>query len=129
EQGTGRFHETYFADQVARELKSRNATEALPVASYTIRSTLNSDLQHATELALQEGLARYEMDSGRMEFNGPELNLAQVIERLETDDTPGKPVWQLALQQARLPLYDVHWEAAIVIEQPGTKKGDTSMRV
>jgi len=131
EQGTGRFRETYFADQVARELKGLNATEALPAASYTVRSTLNPELQHATELALQEGLARYEMDSGRVEFNGPELNLAQVIERLETENTStsGKPVWQLALQQARLPLYDVHWGAAIVTDELGPKRGNASIRV
>ena len=70
------------------------------------------------------------MDSGRVEFNGPELNLAQEIERLETEKTsaPRTPPWQLALQQARLPLYDVHWEAAIVTEKPGTKKGDASVQ-
>ena len=132
EQPTERFRGSYFADHLARELKSRNAMQALPPASYTVRSTLNPDLQHATELALQEGLARYEMDSGRMEFSGPELNLAQVVERLETENSlapgslaPGVPSWQLALRQARLPLYDVHWASAIVTEKTGTKKGDS----
>ena len=28
-----------------------------------------------------------------------------------------KPMWQIALQTARLPLYDVHWPAAIVLEE------------
>src|SRR5687767_1820542 len=30
-----------------------------------------------------------------------------------------KPVWQIALQSARLPLYDVHWPAAVVLERRG----------
>src|SRR4051812_19088658 len=129
ERTTAQFPGSYFADQVARELKTRNALQAIPAGSYMIRSTLNSDLQRATEVALQEGLARYEMDSARAEFKGPEVNLAQEIERLQTDSTPGKPAWQLALQQARFPLYDVHWETAIVIEKSGTRRGDTSIRV
>src|SRR5262249_55731946 len=119
--GTEGFRGSHFADYVARELRDRVAQDGLPVASYTIRSTLHPDLQYATELALQEGLARFEMESGRVEFKGPEANLAEALKRLqaETASTGDKPLWQLALQQARLPLHDVHWQPAIVIDNPG----------
>src|SRR5262249_38740629 len=38
-----------------------------------------------------------------------------------------QPVWQQALVDARLPLYDVHWTPALVVDKPGSgKKGDAS---
>src|SRR5262245_35068435 len=76
---------SYLADQVARELRSTGDLSAFRVGSYTIHSTLDRDLQRATELALQEGLARYETASGRTEFRGPELNLSDAIARLKSE--------------------------------------------
>ena len=35
-----------------------------------------------------------------------------------------KPAWQEALANARLPLYDVHWTSAVVVEKPTGKKGE-----
>src|SRR5262249_10136489 len=35
-----------------------------------------------------------------------------------------RPAWQRALARARLPLYDVHWTPAIVLEKPAGKKGE-----
>ena len=65
---------------------------------------------------MQEGLARYEAKAQRIEFTGPEVNLGESVHRIDTDMRTkaqrrgrAKPVWQLALQNARLPLYDVHW--------------------
>src|SRR5215831_19332329 len=47
--------------------------------------------------------------------------------RIEADNRPGdkRPAWQRALTNARLPLYDVHWTPAIVLEKPTGKKGET----
>ena len=36
-----------------------------------------------------------------------------------------KPAWQQALANARLPLYDVHWTSAVVVEKPSGKKGES----
>ena len=41
----------------------------------------------------------------------------------------GMPAWQQALQAVRLPLYDVHWTPAVVVEKGGGKKGDGTIRV
>src|SRR5262245_42434136 len=114
---------SHFTDFVARELKAASGN-AFRLGSYTIQSTINSDLQRATELALQEGLARYEMSSGRVEFHCPELNLAQAIDRIEAvkETQSDKPAWQIALEGARLPAYDVQWKAAVVIEGRATKR-------
>ena len=50
----------HFVDQVAREAKSIAGIEAITANSYTVRSTVSSQLQRAVEEALQEGLSRYE---------------------------------------------------------------------
>ena len=116
----------YFVDQVAREAKSVAGIQAITADTYTVRSTINLKLQRAVEEALQEGLSRYERSAGRAQFQGPEANLAKAVERAEADRKAvnTRPAWQLALTNARLPLYDVHWEPAIIVEKPaGTHSG------
>ena len=46
----------HFVDQVAREAKSLAGIDAITANSYTVRSTINPQLQRAVEEALQEGL-------------------------------------------------------------------------
>src|SRR5262249_45000219 len=117
----------HFVDQVAREAKSIAGVEAITANSYTVRSTINPQLQRAVEAALQEGLSRYERSTGRTQFRGAEGNLSQAILRIEADKKGGdkRPAWQRALATARPPLYDVHWTPAIVLEKPTGKKGET----
>ena len=117
----------HFVDQVAREAKSVAGIEAITANSYTVRSTISLPLQRAVEATLQEGLWRYERNAGRLQFQGPEASLAQAVKRIEAEKKSGdkKPAWQLALANARLPLYDVHWPAAVVVEKPSGKKGES----
>ena len=116
----------HFVDQVAREAKAVAGIEAITAHSYTVRSTINPQLQRAVEAALQEGLSRYERSHGRVQFRGAEANLSQAIKRIEADTKSGdtRPAWQRALASARLPLYDVHWTPALVLEKPSGKKGE-----
>jgi penicillin-binding protein 1A len=115
----------HFVDQVAREAKSLAGIDAITANSYTVRSTINPQLQRAVESALQEGLSRYERGAGRVQFRTAEASLGQAVERIEADTKSGdkRPTWQRALAKARLPLYDVHWMPAIVVEKPAGKKG------
>jgi len=115
----------YFMDEVAREVKSAATINELTTESYRIRSTINPQLQRATEAALQDGLFQYERDNGRLEFQGAEANLSQAIARIEAEKKPAekRPSWQEALMSARLPLYDVHWTPAVVLETTASKKG------
>src|ERR1700686_3783131 len=117
----------HFVDQVAREAKSVAGIEAITANSYTVRSTISLPLQRAVEATLQEGLWRYERNAGRLQFQGPEASLAQAVKRIEAEKKSGdkKPAWQQALANARLPLYDVHWPAAVVVEKPSGKKGES----
>src|SRR5215213_4755193 len=101
----------HFVDHLNREAKTFAGVDGLTSASYVVRSTLNAPLQRATEGALQEGLARYELSTGRMRFEGAAAGAP-------------KPVWLQALERARLPLYDVHWPAAIVVDKTKTRDGE-----
>ena len=120
----------HFFDYLTREVKTLPGVAPLASATYTVHSTIMPDLQSATEAALQEGLAQYEMNSGRVDFQGAEANLADAIKQVDpaTATGPGaKPAWQQALAAARLPLRDVHWTPAVVIDKPGPK--GASLRV
>ena len=116
----GGFH---FVDHLMREAKTLVGMASLTSESFTVRSTINAKLQRATEQALQDGLARYEAKSGRADYQGPELSLGEVVARITTEQSTRalrrgrvmKPIWQIALQSAKLPLYDVHWPIAVVL--------------
>ncbi len=117
----------YFVDYLGREAKSQAGIESLTSGAYTVRSTIDPQLQRAVEASLQEGLARYELNSGRIRFQAPEANLGDTIRRAQAalkGAPPAQPLWQLALANARLPLYDVHWTPAIVLE-PSGKRSET----
>ncbi len=119
-------HGSHFVDFIAREAKAITGVDALSTGSSTVHSTLHPELQRATEGSLQEGLARYEMNSGRVEFQTAEANLANEIQRIQADQRAPteKPAWQQALERAQLPLYDVHWSVAIVVEKSTARKGE-----
>src|ERR1700681_1365921 len=73
----------HFVDQVAREAKSVASIDAKTARSYTVRSTIDPQLQRTVEEALQEGLSRYERGAGRARFLAPEANLAQAVQQIE----------------------------------------------
>ena len=101
-----------------------------------VRSTINPAMQRAAETALQDGLARYESSTGRARFGGAEMNLGDVIKRIEARQKPEatrsvvvKPTWRQALERSRLPLYDVHWNFAVVVEKSRDPKVGEVLRV
>ena len=63
----------------------------LTTASYAVHSTIQPDLQRAAETALQDGLARYEINTGRFRFEGPEANLAEAIKKIEAERQKSDP--------------------------------------
>ena len=66
---------------------------------------------------------------GRTAFLGAEMNLADTVRRLDATPNSKKSSWQRALINARLPLYDVHWTEAIVIDLGRGKGSSGSLRV
>ena len=122
----------HFIDFLSREAKTDGIT-SLTAEPYTVHSTINASLQREAEAALQEGLARYEIDAGRVKFRGPEANISDTIQKLmlgrQSDAPDALPAWQQALQAVKLPLSDVHWEPAVILDKGGGKRGDGNIRV
>lgn len=127
----------YFTDHIVREARNLVGMQSLTVESYTVHSTINAKLQAATEAALQEGLSRYEILAHRTQFQGPETNLSELITKIDAEQktraqrrgTVQKPLWQMALISARLPLYDVHWTPVVVLEKKGGGEGGVALKV
>ncbi|HXX04730.1 MAG TPA: transglycosylase domain-containing protein [Xanthobacteraceae bacterium] len=135
----------HFIDYLGREAKA-DGVGSLTAESYTVHSTINAALQRDTEAALQEGLAHYELTSGRMQFRGAEANIAEAVQKIAADKqadpqraqglgpnaavatSAALPAWQQALVAVRLPLYDVHWEPAVVLDKGG-KRGEGVIHV
>jgi penicillin-binding protein 1A len=112
----------HFIDFLGRESKA-DGVDSLIADSYTVHSTINAQLQHDAEAALQEGLARYEIANGRAQFRGPEANIADAVLKLQVDNPSSTPAWQQALQAVHLPLYDVHWTPAVVLQKATNSNG------
>ncbi len=119
----------HFLDHFVREAKAAAGIETLTASSYVVHSTVNPDLQRAAETALQDGLARYELNTGRSKFQGAEANLSEAVQRIAAEQKAGDPPWRTALKGARLPLYDVHWPPAIVTEKARVRGGGETIRV
>src|SRR4029077_18956433 len=107
----------HFIDFLSREAKTDGVT-SLTAEPYTVHSTINAALQREAEASLQEGLARFEMSSGRAQFRAPAGNIGDAIPkptvRGRTTAPGALPAWQQALQAVKLPLSDVHWEPSVI---------------
>ena len=112
----------HFIDFLGRESKA-DGVDSLIADSYTVHSTINAQLQHDAEAALQEGLARYEIANGRAQFRGPEANIADAVLEAPGRQSIRHPAWQQALQAVHLPLYDVHWTPAVVLQKASNNNG------
>ena len=57
------------------------------------------------------------MSSGQIVWRGPEANVADALQKPAGDNRTGTPAWQQALKALHLPLYDVHWTPAVVLQK------------
>jgi len=144
----------HFIDYLGREAKTDGVAN-LTAEPYTVHSTIDATLQREAEVALQEGLAQYELSAGRAQFRGAEANIADAVQKLgagrqsaapssgsppagappasvspaSASPASTMPAWQQALTALHLPLYDVHWDAAVVLDKGGGKRGDGLIKV
>jgi hypothetical protein len=75
----------YLVDYLEREARQAAGIKLLTAGSYVIHSTIDRKVQYAAESALQEGLATYEVRSGRARFESAEANLTDAIKRIEAE--------------------------------------------
>jgi membrane carboxypeptidase/penicillin-binding protein len=109
---------SYLADYIANEAKSVAGANLAGEAFLTVHATIHPQLQEAAVAALQDGLSRYERSAGRATSQAAEINLADAVAQANAAPSgdESKPGWQKVIEDARLPLHDVHWSAAIVVE-------------
>lgn len=127
----------HFMAELSLQLKNQLGLDPRET-SLSIESSMKPEVQISTERALQEGLAQYELQSGRAKYSGPEGNLQKQIEAIAVSqagvaatNTAGatsaasvatagtslvvlKP-WQIALTSYLPKLPDVHWPLAVVL--------------
>ena len=99
--------------------------EAITANSYTVRSTIDTQLQRVVEARCRKACRA--MSAGRpglVQVGGGQPGRRRPPHRGPAEGSDRKPVWQQALANARLPLYDVHWTPAVVMEKPSGKKGE-----
>jgi membrane carboxypeptidase/penicillin-binding protein len=111
----------HVVDHIRREARRVADIGLLSDDAYVIRSTLDARIQQSAEAALQDGLADYERAMGRARFDSAEMNLRDRVDALRRAPAGNLPPWQQALTSARLPLYDVHWPAAVLLDRADTK--------
>jgi penicillin-binding protein 1A len=111
----------HVVDHIRREARRVADIKLLSEDAYVIRSTLDARIQQAAEAALQEGLAGYERANSRARFESAEMNLSDRVDALRRAGVSGTPPWLQALTTARLPLYDVHWPTAVVLDKADTR--------
>lgn len=99
----------YYLDAIQRSARKILGIGSLTDEALVVNSTVHPDLQTLTERALQDGLAQYEADAGRAEFDGAQGTLARDILEYKTD-------WVEALNKARGKLFDVQWPLAVILE-------------
>ena len=86
----------HLVDEVGREARAVAGINSLTSNSYQVRSTIRPGIQRAAEAALQDGLAQYEQNAGRVEFQGAETNIGDAIRKLDAERRanparPGRP--------------------------------------
>jgi penicillin-binding protein 1A len=111
----------HVVDHIRREARRVADIRLLTEDAYVIRSTLDARIQQAVESSLQEGLASYERSTGRARFEAAEANLSDRINAPASSSAGDLPRWQQALTSVRLPLYDVQWPAAVILDKADTK--------
>ena len=92
----------HFTDQVAaRGAHASPASRGSPPRPTRSARPSTRSCSGPPRVALQEGLARYEAATGRVQFQAAEANLGDAIRRIESQGQANadKPAWQQALDQ------------------------------
>ena len=115
----------HFVDQVAREAKSVAGLETITANSYRCARRQPAPAARGRNDTARGAVAlRAQRRPRAVRVRGGEAGQGRPARRSESKPAEKRPAWQQALASARLPLYDVHWTPAIVVEKPGGKKNE-----
>jgi penicillin-binding protein 1A len=105
----------YFTDEIRRQLSAQYGEDEFFSGGYTVRASMDENLQEVAEVALRRALERYDRNLGL--WRGP---VATIDPALLTDEDS----WRTALAEAEIARDIDGWYAAVVLEV-----GDTSARI
>jgi len=105
----------YFTDEIRRQLSAEYGADDFFTGGYTVRSTMDEDLQQVAERALRRALERYDRDQGLWRGPADRIDVAE----LGTEDS-----WRDALAGAEIARDIDGWYPAVVLEV-----GDRSARI
>ena len=108
----------YFTDEIRRQLSRDFGEGEFFSGGFSVRATVDPEMQVVAALALQNALEQYDRSLGR--WRGTGVSLAE-------EDLGDEESWRAALAEARVPrdiLLDGPWRPAVVLEV-----GDQSMRL
>jgi len=105
----------YFTDEIRRQLSAEYGADDFFTGGYTVRSTMDEDLQQVAERALRRALERYDRDQGLWRGPSDRIDVAE----LGTEDS-----WRDALARAQIARDIDGWYPAVVLEV-----GDRSARI
>jgi penicillin-binding protein 1A len=95
------------------EANLADAIQTIEAERKTTTGSVSEGPAASDKLDLKEALAHVKSNKGAPGVDGTSTQAQP------RDTSP--PAWQLALERARLPLYDVHWDTAVVISGPAGK--------
>ncbi len=105
----------YFTDEIRRQLSSQYGEEEFFSGGYSVRSSMDEDLQEVAERALRGGLERFDRAQGL--WRG-------ATDTIDPDLLSDEASWRAALAAADIPRDIDGWYAAVVLEV-----GATSARI
>jgi penicillin-binding protein 1A len=105
----------YFTDEIRRQLSAQYGEDEFFSGGYTVRASMDENLQEVAEVALRRALERYDRNLGL--WRGP---VATIDPALLTDEDS----WRAALAEAEIARDIDGWYAAVVLEV-----GDSSARI
>ena len=118
----------HFVDFLGREAKA-DGVQILTADSYTVHSTINAQLQRDAEAALAGRLGALRDCLRARAVSRPGSQHRRRRKEARTDNHSGTPAWQQALIATRLPLYDVHWTPAVVVQKGAARNDSDTIRV
>ena len=105
----------YFSDQIRRQLSGDFGRDQFFGGGFTIRATLDPEMQDEAAKTLRKALERYDRDQGQWRGTGVTI---------PADQLGDAPKWRAALREADVPRDIEGWYPAVVL-----RLGDTSAQI
>lgn len=97
----------YFTDEIRRQVSERFGKEKFFTGGFSIRATMDTDMQRAAELALRDGLEKY--DRRVSPFYAPKIKINVNLLEEEMD-------WRKALSAVKISRDVEDWYPAVILE-------------